>query len=444
VNAPTTTAPAPRTRLGRSYYKLFSASIISNLGDGVGLVAYPWLASAITRNPLLVALVPMAGRLPWLLFTLPAGVITDRVDRRRIMIQMDVCRFALASVVAVAVLAKQGSLPGPDDVASVAGTQWALYITIVLATLLLGMAEVLRDNSAQTIMPAIVAPDGLEKANGRLWAAEGVANTFAGPPLGSLLLAVSFALPFVLDSFSFLIAAALVAMIPGTFRADRPEGVEPAHWRTELAEGVRWLWHHPLLRTMAIILGVMNAAAMARTATLVLFAQEVLGIGPFLFTVLSMGGAIGGILGGAFASALSQRLGSGTCLAITLGGSAVIAFGIAFANWWVIVFVLFTITSLIGILWNVITVSLRQTIIPPHLLGRVNSVYRFFAWGMMPIGAALGGLIVIVVDTFASREVALRATWFANGAIHVVLFAIGAKTLTTEKIEAARAAGAQE
>ena len=103
-----------------------------------------------------------------------------------------------------------------------------------------------------------------------------------------------------------------------------------------------------------------------------------------------------------------------------------------------------TITSLIGILWNVITVSLRQTIIPPHLLGRVNSVYRFFAWGMMPIGAALGGLIVIVVDTFASREVALRATWFANGAIHVVLFAIGAKTLTTEKIEAARAAGAQE
>ena len=444
MNAPTTATPAPRVRLGRSYYKLFSASIISNLGDGVGLIAYPWLASALTRNPLLIALVPMAGRLPWLVFTLPAGVITDRVDRRRIMIQMDVCRFVLAGIVALAVLADQSSLPGPDELSSVAGTQWVLYATIVLATLLLGMAEVLRDNSAQTIMPAIVAPDGLEKANGRLWAGEAVANTFAGPPLGSLLLAVSFALPFVLDSFSFLIAALLVAMIPGTFRANRPEGIEQAHWRTELADGVRWLWRHPLLRSMAIILGVMNAAMMASTATLVLFAQEVLGVGPFVFTVLGMGGAIGGILGGTFASTLSKRLGSGTCLAITLGGSAVIGFGIAVANWWVIVFVFFTVYALIGILWNVITVSLRQTIIPAHLLGRVNSVYRFFAWGMMPIGAALGGLIVIVVDTFASREVALRATWFVNGAIHVVLFAVGARTLTTAKIEAARAAGAQE
>ena len=444
MSASTTTSSPPSSGLGKSYYKVFSASIISNLGDGVGTIAYPWLASAITRNPLLVALVPMMSRLPWLVFSLPAGVITDRVDRRRIMVQMDLGRFAIAGVVAIAVLAKQGSLPGPDDVSSVVGTQWVLYLTILAATLLLGMAEVLRDNSAQTIMPAIVAGDSLEKANGRMWSAEGVANTFAGPPLGSLLLAVSFALPFVLDSFSFLAAALLVWMIPGTFRAERPEGVEPAHWRTELADGVRWLWHHPLLRSMAIILGVMNAAAMASMATLVLFAQEVLGVGPLVFTVLGMGGAIGGIVGGAIASGLSKRLGSGTCLAITLGGSAVIGFGIALANWWVIVFVFFTIYSLIGILWNVITVSLRQTIIPAHLLGRVNSVYRFFAWGMMPIGAALGGLIVLVVDSFASRELALRATWFANGAIHVVLFVIGRRTLTTAKIEAARAAGPQD
>jgi MFS family permease len=120
----TSTAPAKdRTRLGASYHKLFSASVISNLGDGIGTVAYPWLASAVTRNPLLISLVPVAGRLPWLVFSLPAGVITDRVDRRRLMVSMDACRFALAAVVALAVLARQGSLPGPDDVSAVVGTE---------------------------------------------------------------------------------------------------------------------------------------------------------------------------------------------------------------------------------------------------------------------------------------------------------------------------------
>ncbi len=437
----TSTAPAEdRTRLGRSYHKLFSASVISNLGDGIGTVAYPWLASALTRNPLLISLVPVVGRLPWLVFSLPAGVITDRVDRRRLMVSMDGCRFALAAVVALAVLARQGSLPGPDDVSAVVGTEWVLFSVVVIATLLLGMAEVLRDNAAQTIMPAIVPAAGLERANGRLWSAEGVANTFAGPPFGSLLLAASFALPFVVDAATFLAAAVLVAMIPGSFRATRPEGAEPAHWRAELREGVGWLWRHELLRPMAIILGVMNAASMISFATFVLFAQEVLEVGPLLFTVLSMGGAVGGIVGGAFASSISSRLGSGTCLSLTLGGCAVIAFVIGLSSWWPVVFVMFTAVSLLGILWNVITVSLRQTIIPPHLLGRVNSVYRFFAWGMMPVGAALGGLVVLVVDTFASRDVALRATWIVNGAIHVLLFVFGRRKLTTARIEAARTA----
>jgi MFS family permease len=185
---------------------------------------------------------------------------------------------------------------------------------------------------------------------------------------------------------------------------------------------------------------VMNAAGMISFATFVLFAQEVLEVGPLLFTVLSMGGAIGGIVGGAFASAISRRLGSGTCLGLTLAGSAVLAFVIGLSSWWPVVFVMFTVLSLLGILWNVITVSLRQTIIPPHLLGRVNSVYRFFAWGMMPVGAALGGLVVIVVDSFASRDVALRATWIVNGAIHVLLFVFGRRKLTTARIEAARTA----
>ena len=167
---------------------LYGGTVVSNLGEGMGTLAYPWLASAVTRDPILVALVAVAQRLPWLLFTLPAGVITDRVDRRKAVIAMDLLRGVLTVAVAFAVLREQGSLPGPDELDSVTGTRYGILAIVLGATLLLGMAEVLRDNSNQTIMPNIVRPDQLEKANGRIWSIESVTNQFAGPPLGSLLL----------------------------------------------------------------------------------------------------------------------------------------------------------------------------------------------------------------------------------------------------------------
>jgi MFS family permease len=383
----------------------------------------------------------VAQRLPWLVFTLPAGVITDRVDRRRAMVAMDGLRFALTLAVALAVLGQQGSLPGPKAVDTVVGTRTGLYLLVVFAVLLLGMAEVLRDNSGQTLLPSIVDKEHLEKANGRLWAAEGVANTFIGPPIGSLLLIVAFSLPFFVDAASFFVAAALLASIPGEFRAERPDGHVRSHWRTELVEGFGWLWRHPLLRPMAIILGLMNLASALSAATMVLYAQEVLRVGPVLFTVMGFGLALGGIVGGAFASAVSSRLGSGTSLAITLGGLSLVGLSIGLLPYWPAVTVLFAFTALLGTLWNVITVSLRQSIIPPHLLGRVNSVYRFFAWGMMPIGAALGGVVILTVDLFASRTWALQSVWFVNAAIYAALFVVGRSKLTTSKIESARAAG---
>jgi MFS family permease len=409
----------------------------------MGQVAYPWLASAVTRNPILVALVAVAQRLPWLVFTLPAGVITDRVDRRRAMFTMDMLRGLLTLAVAFAVLAEQGALPGPDQLDRVVSTNMALYLVVLVATLLLGMAEVLRDNSGQTLMPNIVAPHQLERANGRMWSAEMVANQFAGPPLGSLLLLGAFALPFFVDAGTFFVAAALVFLIPGSFRAEAEPDAAPATFRQDLSEGVRWLMAHPLLKPMAIILGLMNMAAMVSQATFVLFAQEVMDVGPFLFSVIGFGGALGGIVGGQFASKVSQRLGSGNALALTLAAGALTSGLIGLIAWWPAVVVLFGVMVFWGLVWNVITVSLRQTIIPPRLLGRVNSVYRFFAWGMMPIGAALGGLIVWFVDRFASRDMALRWTWFANALIHIGLLVFGRAKLTTERIEAARAQAVQ-
>ncbi len=433
---------APKRRLGPSYFKLFTASTISNLGDGVGLIAYPWLASAVTRNPILIALVAVAQRLPWLVFTLPAGVITDRHDRRTLMIWSNVARTVLTVAVAFAVLNRQGTLPGPDVVAdeSIAiPTNMILYGVIVLATLLMGIAEVLYDNSAQTFMPSIVHTELLEKANGRMWSAELVTNTFIGPPLGALLIAVSFSLPFFVDATSFAVSAALIALIPRSRPAALDDAPERRPWRAELAEGFRWLWHHELLRPMAIILGCLNALGMVTGAVLILFGQEVLHTGPTAFAVLTTGGAIGGVIGGWTAASVSRKLGTGPSLWLTLISSGVTTFLVGFMSWWPAVWFLFAVEVGVGVLWNVITVSLRQSIIPDHLLGRVNSVYRFFAWGMMPIGSLIGGLIVVVTEMFGSRELALRMPWLIAGVAYFVLFAFAAPRLTTAKIEAARA-----
>lgn len=434
--------PRERVRLGGNYRKLYLATAMSNIGDGMSAIAYPWLATAITRNPVLVAVIAAAQRLPWLVFTLPAGVITDRVDRKRAMVLMDSLRCGFTLLIAFAVLAEQGTLPAPDHVREVVGTRTGLYLLLLVATLLLGSAEVLRDNCGQTFMPSIVAPEHLERANGRMWSIESVANTFVGPPIGSLLLLVAFSLPFFVDATSFFVAAALVALIPGSFRAEHPErdpDAPPGSWRADLAEGVRWLWGNHLLRSMAIILGLMNMASNISGAVFVLFAQDVLHITPLTFTIMGFGFAVGAIVGGYSAPWLSRTLGSGTCLALTLGSAAVTQTLVGVSSWWPLTALLFAVGTTLGSTWNVITVSLRQTIIPPHLLGRVNSVYRFFAWGMMPIGALLGGLVVAVAGSVVSHEMALRSVWFVDGAIYAVLFVVGRRLLTTERLEAARA-----
>ena len=430
-------APAP---LGANYYKLMAASTVSNLGDGIGTIAYPWLASAVTRNPLLIALVAVMQRLPWLLFTLPAGVITDRSDRRRLMIRANSARAVLTLAVAGAVLLRQSSLPGPDEVAAGMNisTDMLLYGIILVATLMLGVAEVLYDNTAQTFLPSIVDQPNLEKANGRLWSVEMVANTFAGPPLAGLLLVLFFALPFFVDAATFALSAALIAMIVTSPRT-KPVSDGPAKsWVDEAKEGFGWLWNHELLRPLAITLGLLNGLGLMAGSILVLFAQEVLDTSPTEFAIMGTGAAIGGIVGGWTASWMVGKIGDGRSLWLTMIVGGVSNIIIGFVDWWGFVWLLFGLSTMFGVLWNVITVSLRQTIIPDTLLGRVNSVYRFFGWGIMPVGALIGGAIVLITERFGSRELALRMPWIVSGLLHFALLAFAAPRLTSAKIGAAR------
>ena len=430
--------------LGASYWKLWTATAISNLGDGVSMVAYPWLASAVTRSPILIAAAGFASRLPWLIFTLHAGVLTDRFDRRKLIVAMDFMRGVLTVFVGLVVFFNKDSFPALDELTTITNleTNWPIYFTLLITAFLFGLAEVLRDNSAQTLMPSVVDKENLEKANGRMWSAESLTNSFIGPPLGSLLIGIAIFIPFFFDAVSFFFAVALIASLKGTFKPvadDKPR--EKINFKAEIKEGYVWLWAHPLLRPMAIILGSMNGLATMVGATFILFAQEVLQTSVFTFAVLGTAGAVGGTIGGLLAPKVSAKLGSGRCLAMTLAAGPIGSLIIALTTTWQVVWVVVVFETFFAVLWNTITVSLRQSIIPTHLLGRVNSVYRFFAWGSIPIGMFVGGGLVSALTLVLSRENALRAPYLFGVVLGLILWALAAPRLTTAKIEAARKAG---
>jgi MFS family permease len=431
-------------KLGASYWKLWTATAISNLGDGVSMVAYPWLASAVTRSPILIAAAGFASRLPWLIFTLHAGVLTDRFDRRKLIVAMDFMRGILTVFVGLVVFFNRDSFPALDELTTIKNleTNWPIYFTLLITAFLFGLAEVLRDNSAQTLMPSVVDKENLEKANGRMWSAESLTNSFIGPPLGSLLIGIAIFIPFFFDAVSFFFAVALIASLKGTFKPvadDKPR--EKINFKAEIKEGYEWLWAHPLLRPMAIILGSMNGLGTMIGATFILFAQEVLETSVFTFALLGTAGAVGGTVGGLLAPKISAKLGSGRSLAMTLAAAPIGSLIIALTTTWQVVWVVVVFETFFAILWNTITVSLRQSIIPTHLLGRVNSVYRFFAWGSIPIGMFVGGGLVSALTLVLSRENALRAPYLFGVVLGLLLWALAAPRLTTAKIEAARNAG---
>lgn len=402
-------------RRNRNYRLLFLSSTVSGLGDGVTVVALPWLSALLTRDPLLVSLVTLAGRLPWFLFSLPAGVWTDRTDRQRLMVRADIVRTILTLMIIALIFSTPG-LPGP-------ATTGALPILALAAlAFLVGTAEVLHDNAAQTLLPSVVDKPDLEQANGQMWSANQIVERFLGPPLAGVLIALGIAIPFGFDAASFALAAALVwlMLIPPVALPAR------APFLKDLREGIDWLRGHRVILRLAVMLGILNALYTAIVAVLVLYAQEVLHLGAVGFGLLLAAGACGGVLGGLVAPRLCARLGlRGSMIAglvafivsyaiFALTRSAVVA-GLAEA-----------VAAAGSMVWNVATVSFRQRLIPDRILGRVNSIYRFFGWGSMPIGALAGGGIVTALQGPLGREAALRTPFAlaALGSLALLLYAV--------------------
>ena len=398
----------------QNFRRFVAASGLTNFADGIATVAWAWLASLLTRDPLLIAIVPVALRLPWFLFAIPAGIVTDRVDRRNLILMMDAVR-GLAFLAAAATIWM--SLPlGAAPMSGVSNP--VLFATICLTALGVGVAEVFRDNAAQTMLPAIVPHDQLENANGKLWSVELVGNALVGPAAGAFLIALYLPLPFVANAAAYLIAIFLVLRVAAK---PRPTA-KSRNWRVEFSEGFTYLKNAPLLRTLALVTGSWNLVFHMMLIGLVLHVQENLQLGAQAYGLILAAGAIGGVLAGFVSGRIIATLGQALTAQVMLAASAPLFICIALAPGPVTLAICLGVFEFTGLVWNTVSVSYRQRKIPDALLGRVNSLYRLLAWGMMPVGLLMSGVIVRIAENIMSRGTALLMPFVIAG--------IGAALLT--------------
>jgi MFS family permease len=390
---------------------------VSTLGDGMYLAALPLLAATLTRDPLAVSVVTVAGWLPWLLFALPAGALVDRLDRRRVMWSVDAGRALVVGALTVAVLAGWASIP-----------------LLAVAGFLVGAGQTLVENAAQAMVVAVVGrdPGRLERANGRLVASLTVGQQLAGPPLGSAAFAVAAWLPFLADAVSFAAGAGLVATIGGRFAPDggAAAGAAGRGMAAEIAEGLRFLLGHRLLRAAVLLVSASNLAVMAGEAILVLFATEELGLDDRGYGLLLAAVALGGLPGSLLAHRVAERVPPGPLIVggVLAGAAAMACFGLATDPW--LAGAAYAATGAVWGVWNVTLLSLRQAIVPDRLMGRVVGAIRLIGFGSIPIGALLGGVV--------ARQLGLRAPFLLGAAVLALAALAAAPVVTTGAIKAAR------
>jgi MFS family permease len=266
-------------------------------------------------------------------------------------------------------------------------------VILYVVAFALGIGETLFDTAAQSIIPMVVHRDELARANSKLYAAEMIANEFVGPPLGGVLAGVAIALAFSGSAACYLVAFLALLTVHGSFKPSR-EGEAPTRIRTDIAEGIRYLYRHRLLRTLALMVGVMNLFNTAAWSVLPVYAVKPgpMGLSAGGFGVFLTATAAGALVGSWLTPWLERKLGRSKLLALSVTASAVMLAAPLLRQPWTVGAVLFC-TGIPFMSWNIVTVSLRQRIVPDRLLGRVNASYRLLAWGTMPIGAALGGLL---------------------------------------------------
>ncbi len=369
--------------LGPAFTNIFTANLASSLGDGIVRTAMPLLAARLTSDPLLISLIAALALLPWLFFAIPAGILIDRIDRRRALALAQGVRTALAALTFVLVFT--GSL-----------TIWWLYIVVFIY----GAFETVYDGAIRAVVPSIVGRANLPRANSRIEGGELVVQNFLSGPVTSALFAVSVLIPVGVNGLVFALAGALALLLPKVASGTQFTGASSTEprvaWYRQFVDGFRFIMANRQLRTLwffSTFCGIVSSAALA---SFVLFVLDTLAVPEALFGVFMLSGAVGGLAGALFANRLKARLGTGLTMALatTISGAFILAAGLVPTAW--AVGVAFALSSLAITVWNILVMSLRQSIIPGRLLGRVHGTWRTLLWGSMPLGSLIGGLIARV------------------------------------------------
>ncbi|MFB6828297.1 MFS transporter [Streptomyces hydrogenans] len=395
--------------------RLWTAQTVSSLGDGVSHAALPLIALTLTRDPMALAVVTAAGTLPWLLFGVLGGALVDRWDRRRTMWVADAARAVLLAIPAAAAALDALSIP--------------LLATVAF---LLGLGGLFFDTAATAYLPDLLGRDPvlLERANSRLRGAQTAMSGFAGPPAGSALLALGRAVPLLADAVSFLLSAVLVRSLPAAPARSAPEARESLLGQARA--GAAYVFKDRLLLGLALRPAVGNVAFLAVETVLALFAHDRLGIDTYGFGLLLTAEAAGGLLGAAIASALGRRLGTGTALTCTAAVEGLAILGLAAApNAYVAGLALAVCGAAMGATM-VLAPSLRQAVVPAHLMGRVASTSRMLAMCAAPLGAFLGGWLAATHD--------IRTPLYAAAVLLLAMTAVTASMTTNRRVEAALSA----
>lgn len=379
------------SRLPTAYWRLWLATGVDNVGNGASVAAVPLLTVTITQDPRLVTAVTATTYLPWLLVSLPAGLLVDRLDRVGLMWRVQLVAAVTATAAAVLVAA--------DSIG---------IATLLVMTFTLGTCDVLFGNAVQAALPDIVARRLLSSANGNQQAVITAGQQFVGPPVGSGLFAISAAVPFGANGCSFLLSAWLLSGLP---RTPRPRGQREAT-RTALAQGLGWLVRHRLMRTLAALLAINTFCGQAAHATLVLFATRELHVPTEAYGLLLASAALGSVLGALVNASLARRIGPLGVLVAALTGNVVALVGAGCSPGVFTLGCFLAVNGFATTLWNVVTTTLRQTLVPSVLLGRGTSVYRMLGRGLIPAGALVGGVI--------AHSLGLRAPYQLAGVVRAV------------------------
>ncbi len=415
--------PVQRESLGPRFRKVWAASAISLVGDGLILSALPLLLAGLTRRPALIAGLEVARGLPWLMFGLLGGVVADRADRRRVMAAVDAGRFIAVGLLAIAV--------------------WRGDATVALiwvVAFLLGSGEVFFDNSAQSILPSLVETQFIERANARFFVTESVARDLCGPAAGAALFATAASLPFALDSASFVAASLIIFTLSGSYRARARPRRRPTKRarrrergptiRADLREGWTWLKGHHLLRSLVVIGCTYNFLLVGAEALNVLFALRVLHASKAVFGMILTGSALGGITAGLSADRVIKKLGPGSTILTTLAVAGVAGLTAGTSNNVIVFAASMAVAVACGTLANIVVLSLRQTLVPDELRGRVNSLYRVALATAAPLGALAAGQLAGLVS--------LRAPLLVMGVGTLLLAAAAVPVVNNRAIERAR------